>query len=311
MGNLLLATPMLRTLRDMKPEARISVLTWERGADIIQGMPWIDDVITHAHEHFVRSIGGLDYLLLSPVAHLRYPLVFANSKKIIEIPGREGPWIKSEASYNLDLLKEFGYDTSSPCQYGPFCYINEWHIDQAINAIKPIKPQSYIAIAAGYLRSDHWSLKHFGNDNYRQLIKQLIKNYNIVLVGSEEDRKDADFILATGETNNLRLNLCGRLDIKTSAAVIAGAKAIIGNDGGLLHVAACFDLPTVAIWTFTSLIKNMPLNPNLILAAEQCNKRTICQHGWFAKCEYEQKCRKISVEKVLNKFNQLIEKCYG
>lgn len=301
MGNLIMATPMLRALRDMKPDARISVLTWDRGSDIIQGWGAIDDVVTQHHAHFVSSIGGLDYLLVSPTAHIKYPGVFEYSKNVIMPQSKGGVWGKHESEYNLDLIREFGYVGENP---GYECFISSENIADAEMLTGGVG--NYIVVAAGYLREGHWSLKHFGNDNYAKLLPFVARYGPIVMVGDKNDKEDADRILADAAIIG-GLNLCGATEgnVKTAAAIISGAKAIVGNDGGLLHIAACFNVPTVAIWTFTNPIKNLPLNRNLKLAMLPCHKRPTCQHGNWQHCE-SKGCTQVPLELVQNKFIELM-----
>ena len=301
MGNLIMATPMLKALRDMKPDARISVLTWERGSDIIQGWDAVDDVVTQHHAHFVNSIGGLDHLLVSPTAHIKYPGLFEYSRNIVMPKDKGGAWGKHESEYNLDLIRDFGYVDKNP---GYHCFISPENIEDAEILTGSIG--DYIVVAAGYLREGHWRLKHWGNKNYAKLLPFLVQHGPIVMVGDKNDREDADRILAdSGITGGL--NLCGGTEgnIKTAAAVISGARAIVGNDGGLLHVAACFNVPTLAIWTFTNPIKNLPLNSRLKLAMLPCHKRTVCQHGQWEQC-VKKGCTKIPLELVQRKFVELI-----
>ena len=299
LGNLVIATPMLRALRTIKPEARISVLTWERGSDIIQGWDAVNEVVTQNHAQFLYSIGGLDYLLVSPTAHIRYPGVFELSKNLVLPQDKGGVWGKSEAQYNLDLIRQaFGYDGPTP---QPECFLTQENYEDA--KILTGSAKDYIVVAAGYLKEGHWALKHWGNDNYAKLLPFLAQYGPIVMVGDKDDREDAKEILE--KSGIAGLNCCGCCDIKTSSAIIAQAKSICGNDGGLLHIASCFRIPTLAIWTFTSLLKNLPLNPNLKVAALPCDKRNICQHGFYHNCE-SKVCKNVPIELVVSKFQELI-----
>jgi ADP-heptose:LPS heptosyltransferase len=309
MGNLILTTPMLKTLRYHYPDARISVLTWPRGSDILQGWPVIDDLITRHHNHFVHSIGGFDYLLLSPTASIYYSAAMQLSKEIIRPSEKGGVWAKHEAHYNMDLA--YAMNCDPPKRFPSVeCFITQENREIAGVELGLVPERDYICIAAGYFHEEHWSLKHWGNNNYAQLIQHLLPNYNIALLGDQDDKEEAEEILhAAGHSlcEGKIVNLCGRLSIKESAAVIAGGKGLIGNDGGLLHIGACFAIPTVAVWTFTNPIKNMPLNKNLAIAMLPCDKRMRCQHGEWKNCS-QRGCLNVPVEMVISKFEALMEK---
>jgi heptosyltransferase-2 len=310
MGNLILTTPMLKCIRHNFPDARISVLTWPRGSDILQGWPIIDDLITNKHDHFIRSIGGFDYLLLSPTASIQYPAAMKLSKKIIRPAEKGGIWVKNEAFYNLDLAKAIGCKLPKELP-SVECFITQENREQANIALGLIAKRPYICIAAGYLHEEHWSLKHWGNDNYGKIVKYLLEHeYNVVLLGDGDDRQEAEEIISnTGyqlSSGRKALNLCGMLSIKESAAVIKSGKALISNDGGLAHVGACFQTPTVIVWTFTNIIKNIPLNKNLRIAMLPCNKRMRCQHGGWKECA-QRGCLNVPVEMVIKKFEELMK----
>jgi heptosyltransferase-2 len=303
MGNLILTTPMLRALREIKPDARISVLTWERGSDILQGWPVVDEIVTQHHGHFVQSIGGLDHLLVSPVSCLKYPGVLEGSRHVVMPQKRGKVWGKHESEYNMDLIRDaFNYSGDVPsCE----CFLTQENITTAENHAG--EPGSYIVVAAGYLHEDHWVLKHWGNKNYAELLPLLKQFGHIVFVGDQNDYEDAEEIIGLADMDSDRpTNLCGQLSIKDTGGVLHGARAIVGNDSGLLHVAACFGTPTVAVWTFTNPIKNLPKNPRLKLAMLRCPHRSQCQHGLYKQCE-EKACRSVPVDMVGAVFLKLIE----
>jgi heptosyltransferase-2 len=312
MGNLILTTPMLKTLRYQFPDARISVLTWPRGSEILQGWPIVDDIITSKHDHFVSSIGGFDYLLISPTASIKYTAAMQLSKKIIIPPDKGGVWAKHESEYNLDLAKAIGCDWGSRVSNKEVdCFITQENREQANIALGAIAERPYICIAAGYLHEAHWPLKYWGTDNYAQLIKYLLEHgYNTVLLGDGDDRQEADEMLSASGypllSGGKATNLCGMLSIKESAAVIEGGAALISNDGGLAHVGACFQIPTVVIFTFTNIIKNIPLNKNLKLAMLPCDRRMKCQHGGWKECA-QRGCLNVPVEMVIKKFEELMK----
>jgi heptosyltransferase-2 len=70
-------------------------------------------------------------------------------------------------------------------------------------------------------------------------------------------------------------------------ALIAGARGLVSNDSGLMHVAAAFGIPQVAVFGSTSPEHTPPLNPRakvlwlkgeLGLDCMPCFERT-CRYG--------------------------------
>jgi len=285
-GNMILATPMLKALRKLYPDARISVFTWERCADIIRGLDFIDDIITHRYEAFVDSVGGLDYLLISPTAVIptaRARLI-ERSKSVIELPPHN--WGKHESEYNMDLVRMLGYKGETP---RPSCVWDELTVTYENAAI----------ISISHLAEGHWWLKSIEDDREWLRVVDFLTScgYNVIALGTNIGTSILD-------QHPKVINLCGKTTITEAAAIIKNAKLFVGLDGALAHIAACFEIPSVVVFTFTNIIKNLPLNRNLLVVAKNCPKRTTCQHGNWAKCE-SRFCRRISAKDIVSKIREL------
>ena len=294
LGNAILSTPMLKALRLLKPKSRISVFNWERTREVFNGLDFIDDNIMPNHyAKFAKSIGGLDYLLCSPTAHLNPPELFKCAKQIIKAKDKGGVWKKHESEYNMELAQKLGYHAPQPNQ------------SFYTNAKSPAG--QYAVISIGYLKdSPQWALKQIeNNDEWIEPCKKLLaKNLKLFFLGASDDFAVSQNVISKLGSANA-INLCGATDIKSAAAIIKGATIFMGLDGGLAHIAACYHVPSVIAWTFTNYIKNIPLNINVELTMLHCENRQFCQHGYYKKCEHKN-CRKIksfyiieNIEKIL------------
>lgn len=79
------------------------------------------------------------------------------------------------------------------------------------------------------------------------------------------------------------INLCGKTDLKELAALMAGAKAVVSNDSGPMHIAAALGRPTIALFGPTDPEKTGPYgwhtNDNLTVIQAQapcrpCRRRS-------------------------------------
>ncbi len=105
--------------------------------------------------------------------------------------------------------------------------------------------QPFIAVGVG---TKH-ALNDWGIDNWRALAGKLCRDYSqrLVFVGADGDRISADDIIrALGDR---AVNLCGRLNVRETAALIEGASLFLGHDSGPMHLAAATGTPLVAIFS--------------------------------------------------------------
>ena len=118
-------------------------------------------------------------------------------------------------------------------------------------------PQSYYVFAPGaeYGPAKRWPVAHFA------AVAQALA-LPVLLLGSA---KDADICAQIVEfANAKRPGACVDLSAKTSLdqaiATIAGAKAVLSNDSGLMHVAAALQVPQVALFGSSSPLHTPPLS---------------------------------------------------
>ncbi len=169
----------------------------------------------------------------------------------------------------------------------------------------------FICIAAGYLKQDHWHLKFWGCNNYARLLARLHHEYpghKFVFVGDHSDYDMANniFKYAGCVPQSVFVNACGWTnDIRDTAALIARSRGIVGNDGGLMHIAAAVEVPTITIFTFTNPIKNAPYHKMGDQVMVPCELRIECQHGKYDRCR-KNGCFDLPAETVMRAVQDLI-----
>ena len=96
--------------------------------------------------------------------------------------------------------------------------------------------------------------KDWGQENWRSLLRQIAASYpgyGLVIVGAGEDSAVGEYVLA--DWNGPKLNLCGRLTPRQSAAVLEHASLFLGPDSGPMHLAACAGVPCVIAFSARGL----------------------------------------------------------
>lgn len=126
---------------------------------------------------------------------------------------------------------------------------------------------------AEYGPAKRWPIHH-----YAALAKKVGADGTAIwIIGADKDRAVGDAIAL--ESAGTALNLCGRTSLEQAIDLIAGARAVVSNDSGLMHVAAALDRPLVALYGSSSPGYTPPLSIHatilsLGLDCSPCFKRT-------------------------------------
>lgn len=114
-----------------------------------------------------------------------------------------------------------------------------------------IKPKEFqkptLGINAG---ATYGSAKRWYPDRFAQVATKFSKDYEILIFGGPNEIEMAkdieDNLISLGVTNYR--NIAGKTSIEELCSHIAGCSIFITNDSGPMHVAAAYQVPTVAIF---------------------------------------------------------------
>jgi ADP-heptose:LPS heptosyltransferase len=96
--------------------------------------------------------------------------------------------------------------------------------------------------------------KDWGQENWRMLLARLHAEYPrhaLALIGAKEDAVAADFTAT--DWPGPKVNLCGRLTPRETAAVLEHADLFLGPDSGPMHLAASVGVPCVIAFSAAGL----------------------------------------------------------
>jgi heptosyltransferase-2 len=150
--------------------------------------------------------------------------------------------------------------------------------------------------AAGVASGDFWAFapgaeygpaKCWPADHYAALARRLHHDHGlpVLLLGSGKET-DLCTRIASLAPDACRV-LAGRTSLIDAMTLIAAARGVVSNDSGLMHVAAAFGVPQVAVFGSTSPEHTPPLNPRakvlwlkqeLALGCAPCFER-VCRYG--------------------------------
>jgi len=96
--------------------------------------------------------------------------------------------------------------------------------------------------------------KDWGQDHWRALLSKInvdYPNYGLALIGAKEDSERSDYVSL--DWHGPRVNLCGRLLPRETAAAMEYASVFLGPDSGPMHLAACVGVRSVIAFSARGL----------------------------------------------------------
>jgi heptosyltransferase-2 len=160
--------------------------------------------------------------------------------------------------------------------------------EKDINAISKYVEKPFVCIAPASV----WFTKQLPESKWIELINQTNSVYTIYMLGSKVDNDLAHRIMSNATNKNV-VNLCGKISLLQSAALMKSATMNYINDSAPLHLASAIDAPVTAF--FCSTIPEFgfgPLSENsqIIQTEEKLKCRPCGLHGKKACPEGHYKC---------------------
>ncbi|MEZ5789069.1 MAG: glycosyltransferase family 9 protein [Xanthobacteraceae bacterium] len=258
LGDVLLATPLIRSLRRAWPEARIEALVFAGTEGILAGNPDLDDMVvmparptTAQSLALARQLFGRYDLAVSTQSGDRPTLfaMLAGRRHLAPVSGRTSGRIfravltrcvpagsVAQGVHRVEEVLRLA-DALGIARVG--------EVVCPAGGLAKTQPRGPYAVvhAAPMFRYKQWHA-----DGWRALARALIaRGLAVIATGgpSETDRRYLDALWA-GDPAVQRLD--GILSWPDLAALIAGAKIYVGPDTSVTHLAAATGCPTVALY---------------------------------------------------------------
>ncbi|HET9642395.1 MAG TPA: lipopolysaccharide heptosyltransferase II [Burkholderiaceae bacterium] len=304
-GDAVMAQPLLQLLRQREPQARICVLAPPWVAPVWRAVAEVDEVIEARLAHGKLQLRER-HVLARQLRDRRFDTAYVlpNSLKSALVPWMAGIprriGYRGEMRYGLinvvhhddkharrPMLPFYAALAHPPAREVPAVPLPRprLHVDTARIAeasqrlgISAERPWVVFAPGAEFGPAKRWPAEYFAGLALRVIATD--PTLQVLLLGSPKDREVAE-VIAT-QVPGVR-NFAGQTALDDAILLIAGAKAMATNDSGLMHIAAGFDRPQVALYGPTDPRHTPPSSPAakvlwLHIECSPCQQR-VCPLG--------------------------------
>jgi ADP-heptose:LPS heptosyltransferase len=268
LGDVVLATPLVRALRDRYPHAYIAALVRPYAQAVLEGNPRLDRILLDDPGGADRGISGFwslvtrlrrekfdTSLMLLPTRRHALATLFAG------IPGRFGvgrkPYevltgsvaagrnrdhpVRHEADYCLDLGRALGVECDD---LTPEVFLTEEEKAEARIFLEGA------GVTSGPLVGVHpgsgGSAPNWEMERYRDLTRRIVeeREASVIVTGDGSEPPIAWGGLDPGRI----VNLTGRLTVRSLMGVISCCDALVSSSTGPMHLAAALGVPAISLF---------------------------------------------------------------
>lgn len=308
-GDTILTVPFLRNLRRAEPEAHIAWVVAPGTAAVVQGIPYVDELIfwdpvtIHADSRgthrtlgdkwgYIRSLRAQQFdkvyvlkrsfgsALMGFLSGARARIGFATEGRSFlltrAVPYRHN---QHEVQNFLDVLRADGVTvTDDHLEYWTSA-AEDTAADELLAAHGVGRNEKLVAVHPfSSITERGWHL-----DNFAGLASRLTGDgYRPLVLGAPSDRFLFD--TAAERFGPVSVDLVGKSSLRVTMALLKRCSLFVGNDSGVMHLAAAAGIPLVAIFGPQSPLKFGPWSrrATVLYSRFPCSP---CRQKFFTECQ--------------------------
>src|SRR5437763_3752436 len=270
-GDAVLSTGLLSYLVERYPDARFTIAAGPVAAPLFEAVPRLERIIVidkqrhglHWLDLYARvAVRCWDLVVDLRGSALAY-LLLARERRVRGKGAREEPRV-------LQLGRLFDLDPPP----APRLWMLQKHGDAAAALVPPGAPVLAIAPAA------NWRGKTWRAERFAELARRLtaptgvLPGARLAVLAAAHERPQAAPVLEAIAPDR-RIDLVGRTDLLTAAAVLKRSALFVGNDTGLMHMAAATGVPTVGLFGPSPPAHYAPWGPRTAVAQTERHWRSL------------------------------------
>jgi ADP-heptose:LPS heptosyltransferase len=318
-GDVLLSTPVLKNLRHNFKDAEIDFLTEPPSREIIEGNPFVDDlIIFDRRDKSLSSFLNLRrkkydlvidlfcnprsaLMTFTSGARYRVGYAFKGRSYAYNIKLKPRKEVHHNVEFNLDALRSLGLEIVDKNPYLPIDESAEKFAEKFFDENDLDNKLTVALIPVGTWETKRWELKKFA-----ELGDIIAKNFNaeiLIIWGNEKEFEEA---ITISSLINAKPIIPPRTSLKQLSAILKRCSFAIANDSGPMHISAVVGTPTLGIFGPTNPYAQGPFGEKHLWVR---NEEIDCLGCNLTKCPIANKCmRELKVETVYSAFLKLVEK---
>jgi predicted lipopolysaccharide heptosyltransferase III len=273
-GDVIMTLPILKPLRNLYPDARISFLTTSKTKGILENNPYINEVLEYDAFWFYKTEfkkAFRDYIkFLKILRTKKYDLIIETRADIRDIfllaylckskyrvsynVGGGGyllthivlfKEIKHKVQYHLDIARYLGAQSCDNIEWDISITQQERESFATLLFNEGVNP---LDLLIGIHPGGRKELKCWLKQGFAEVADRLISEHGakIIFTGSQQEKKLIDDIISMMRHDSV--NLAGKINIRGLCAAIQRFGIFICNDSAPLHIASVLKTPTVAVF---------------------------------------------------------------
>lgn len=255
-GDIVLTTPVMRCMKQQRPELAIHYLTKKAYAAVLNNDPYIDK-LHYLQDDLDAVIDELKQERFDYVIDLHNNLRTLRVKRALNVMSYSFPklnikkWLLTNTKINLmpdKSIVERYLETVRPLGIHNDGKGLDYYLPKDGELTNDDIPMSHWSGYIGCVIGGSFNTKKLPVAQWQQFCEMV--PFPVMLLGGPEDKAEGDEIAAQ---DNVKIyNSCGKFNLNESAQLVKHARVIVSNDTGLMHIATAFQKPVVSLWGNTA-----------------------------------------------------------
>jgi predicted lipopolysaccharide heptosyltransferase III len=323
-GDVLLAMPVLRALRERFPEARLTMVVNRGTEEVLAGNPDVQEVLVVEKDglaeqlRFLREVrrrrfdavidltDGDRAAILAGLSGAPLRIGFNEEHRwrglLYTTVAHVGPSSVHRIEHDLAALRPLGIE---PKAGQPKLYLSREDDERAARLLEEVGLAGTGGPLVMFQPGARYWFKAWPAERFAALADRVTESFGcrVVIGGSGQEQKLAEEV--RHQARSAPTVLAGRTPLRTYAAVLKRCALFVGSDNGPMHMAAALGVPVVALFGPSNPDEWGPRGPQ----SRVLYKGLDCRRCFHPTCERgEESCMKrIAVDEVWAAVGALLE----